>query len=826
MKLSITALTVLLLSAGASAQTACTEPQDPIELLGFGDAGVTLSYAMTIDDEATGQGTFTAEVVHEHGGTPVWVGLGFSETGLMIPADAVLAFDGGEPEKYRLTERASSGVTATGGSLDEASFVQNATHSVLKFARPLVDGDSTIVKGSNKIIWALGSSNSFGIHANRGAASLTFEACIAETSSPTEAPILPEIEDEEIAALAEEDEEDPWSTPAPTPWSYGGGGYSGNTPPTPWPTSAPTPWPTSAPTPWPTKWPTSGPTTAPTAWQTEGGEVKEDAAGVLPPAKVDCAVPHNSIELVGPNGQGVTLTYVVNIEDESTGQGTFTAEVVHEHNGSPGWVGLGFSASGGMTPADAVISFDADTPKIYSLTGRFSGGVNAASVQNLQDHSFEQDETRSTLRFTRNMIVDGLTPITEGANNIIFAYGSSNAFGVHSNRGSSSITLQRCDPEAGPADTPAPTLPPVEQPTISPAPTQPRGERPEFAASVVLADGVITMNYVVELDEDDANNGYLIAEVVCECNAWLGFAVAESAGGSMVGADAIIALPDDNEVTKYSLSARNINGVNEVEGGRQTLEGALVDQNATHTVMFFKKRLVEPNEEPILATGINTFLWAYGFGNSLSTHKARGGFDLDLADGGLLEVETPGTYQSFWATHGTLAATAWGILSPLAIGSSLLRDMIPSQALWFKLHMFLNMTVFIFTLIAFTLAVTALQLGTVEGEDPGHFRVLTHRTVGLAIMLLVLVQVLGGMFRPHPPAQKPYGKEGELEEKAPARLYWEILHKGSGYGLVALCWWEVQEGIRLYSERFGTADLRPAFWATTGIIAGSILIVW
>jgi hypothetical protein len=70
------------------------------------------------------------------------------------------------------------------------------------------------------------------------------------------------------------------------------------------------------------------------------------------------------------------------------------------------------------------------------------------------------------------------------------------------------------------------------------------------------------------------------------------------------------------------------------------------------------------------------------------------------------------------------------------------------------------------------------------------------------------------MLRPHAPRKLAYGV---MEFK---------VHKGSGYGLLACSWWQVQSGLTLYAVRFGTMDLLPAFWGVVGSIASIVALLY
>ena len=223
-----------------------------------------------------------------------------------------------------------------------------------------------------------------------------------------------------------------------------------------------------------------------------------------------------------------------------------------------------------------------------------------------------------------------------------------------------------------------------------------------------------------------------------------------------------------------------------------------------------------------------------------------------------------------WVVHGLLMATSWGLLAPLAIGSSLLRSLV--GPMWFKIHQYFQMTVLCFTSIAFGLAVINVHLD--EGE---HFDE-THKRVGLSIFILLLLQVASGLFRPHLPAAPPVTQasgpapsEGQCEpehassidrgavessssrgeiveddhddpaierrvetassqstrdekvdipKKSPQRWFFEIQHRVLGALLVGLAWFNCTTGI---NEEFEETSALLVFWIVVGTICFGVL---
>ncbi len=102
---------------------------------------------------------------------------------------------------------------------------------------------------------------------------------------------------------------------------------------------------------------------------------------------------------------------------------------------------------------------------------------------------------------------------------------------------------------------------------------------------------------------------------------WVAMAFSEST--SMIPNTAIIALPDDNTVQKYSLSSRSLSGVTPLESSQQTLTDATVTQEDGRTIMTFTKKLADFDEVAVVE-GTNKFNWAFGTSNALAFHAKKG----------------------------------------------------------------------------------------------------------------------------------------------------------------------------------------------------------
>jgi len=111
--------------------------------------------------------------------------------------------------------------------------------------------------------------------------------------------------------------------------------------------------------------------------------------------------------------------------------------------------------------------------------------------------------------------------------------------------------------------------------------------------------------------------------------------------------------------------------------------------------------------------------------------------------------------RQLWLVHGALMALSWGVLVPCAIGSSLLRAIIGGP-LWFQIHQYTQMLAFLTTTAGFGIAVYNVQREDEGGSSPDEHFDEGHKAIGLSIFVLVVAQMLSGIFRPHlPPPPSP-----------------------------------------------------------------------
>ena len=170
------------------------------------------------------------------------------------------------------------------------------------------------------------------------------------------------------------------------------------------------------------------------------------------------------------------MAYVLELEDENTGQGTLTVEAVYK---GVAWVGIGFSETGAMAPSVAVVALPDEpvsdvNPSKYHLQSHFFSGVIRQDTPALSNTNIFQNETHTILSFTTPLLVEGEYPIlANGVNKIIHAIGYDNGFGLHGERGRTLVEFTPCakqdnvSPEA--ADNVSPEAAEEEPDTSNPA---------------------------------------------------------------------------------------------------------------------------------------------------------------------------------------------------------------------------------------------------------------------------------------------------------------------------------------------------------------------
>ena len=143
------------------------------------------------------------------------------------------------------------------------------------------------------------------------------------------------------------------------------------------------------------------------------------------------------------------------------------------------------------------------------------------------------------------------------------------------------------------------------------------------------------------------------------------------------------------------------------------------------------------------------------------------------------------------------------------------------QGLWFEMHRGLNTLAIVMTIIAFAIIVNELEKNT---PDPDHFQPIDgggaigkHKTIGLVVFILSLLQGIGGVLRPHLPEKNDDGSNATPVSSV--RVFWEFAHKLSGVAILAMAWYQCHSGLVTYANNFAADDYSDVFWGVTGAIS-------
>jgi cytochrome b561 len=535
-------------------------------------------------------------------------------------------------------------------------------------------------------------------------------------------------------------------------------------------------------------------------------------------------------------GIPITISYVVT-EDDSPHGGVLKAQVTHE---GQGYVAAGFSNDGHMIGALSVIGLP-DEPISDSNPGKYDLGLTGAILtdqQTIFDSAVVQNDTHTVLTFSKYLKEEGEIELNvTGSNYVLVAAGTSNAMGAHIYRASELLSFQSCenDMESGATEESTETgSTPVPSSVTSGATTYNQTETvlpPAMVSNEIINcsnfqssyefDGIpLTIDYVVTEDASP-HGGVLKAQVTYKGQGYV--AAGFSPDGRMIGALSVIGLPyelmSDSNPGKYDLGVMGA-----ILMDQQTIFDSAVVQNDTHTVLTFSKYLKEEGEIELDPRGSNYVLVAAGTSNALGPHvyRASVAFPFQPCQEGqlassavtpaaaavLLEIDDK---KGLFKAHGVLAILAWGVLAPLAVANSMCRHWIPGQGLWFQLHRGMNILVLLFTIVSFVLVVRAMN--ETSGDNANHFQarkgaIGKHHTIGLVVMILVVVQSIAGILRPHTPAKG--------ERPSAIRVLWEYGHRLCGMAMLAMGWYQCHSGLVLYAERFvNEKDYTEAFWAVT-----------
>ena len=140
-----------------------------------------------------------------------------------------------------------------------------------------------------------------------------------------------------------------------------------------------------------------------------------------------------------------------------------------------------------------------------------------------------------------------------------------------------------------------------------------------------------------------------------------------------------------------------------------------------------------------------------------------------------------------------------GVLIPMSFKDAFNND----KTMWFKVHRIMQTSGTLLLVIGCAAAFANVRV---------HFNG-THQNLGLAVLILAVLQILNAVFRPSK-------KVDEDNPSSMSRYMWELLHKNLGRLVIVLAWINVFLGVRLLEDWYITS---PAL--TTGLISVQATII-
>lgn len=295
----------------------------------------------------------------------------------------------------------------------------------------------------------------------------------------------------------------------------------------------------------------------------------------------------------------------------------------------------------------------------------------------------------------------------------------------------------------------------------------------------------------------------------------------------MVGSDAVIGLPSENKVQYYELKSKDLKGVQlDQSETEKSLSRKSISQSSTKTVMSFTMAFSSDKGVLIRRTGINTFLYAYGSSNTLGYHTGRGIFQIDFSDYSTPASNVTETIEFATNTsnltsavvssseanrsrstkliiaHGVLATVAFLVVTPIAISTAILRDIVYLRKRWYYLHSGLNVFAWCLSIAAVACAITA-----VTRSGSGHFT-NRHEILGIIITVSLTFQIVGALYRPSEDAQG-------VHLSCSKRRVWKKLHQCVGVLILIFGLAQVYDGMLMLQQSYGVnASLTSFFWAS------------
>ncbi|KAK9074087.1 hypothetical protein SSX86_006684 [Deinandra increscens subsp. villosa] len=126
-------------------------------------------------------------------------------------------------------------------------------------------------------------------------------------------------------------------------------------------------------------------------------------------------------------------------------------------------------------------------------------------------------------------------------------------------------------------------------------------------------------------------------------------------------------------------------------------------------------------------------------------------------------------------THGVLNAVSWGILMPMgAMVARYLKVFKVAHPAWFYIHVACQVT-------AYGVGIAGWATGLKLGSDSVGIKYTTHRNIGITLFVFATLQVFALLLRPKPDHKY--------------RIYWNAYHISIGYAVISLSITNVFKGL-------------------------------
>lgn len=456
-----------------------------------------------------------------------------------------------------------------------------------------------------------------------------------------------------------------------------------------------------------------------------------------------------------------------------------------------GWVGIGFPDKfGSMAPADIALGWVDSGETIltsYHPTGQSISKDDVDDSVKLSNIKGKQANGVTTIQFVRRLD-EGKNPIKLQPDfPVNVAIGDSDALVYHgTTRDSLKIDFGASLGEsAAPTSSPAEEASPPSELSIEPS-TEPESQRMKnkgsgpaelenkcgplsgsnFTCTIVAGD--VTIKWAFVPDESTSTpfeSGEVRMAISAATEGWVGVSFAEIAG-SMDPANVLLGWISGNTVTAnvYEINSPSISE-NEISENfsLRDLAGSQVDGITTVSFVFDTKDVTFPVD----FTQNVDMNWAVGANDALAYHGSRrGSFAMSFLSGNSIAISQDlGDYK----VHGSFMIVAWIGLAPLGVliarNKDSFRFKVFGKEIWFIFHACIQA-------LALLCMIIGLIIASIEFDDPASEEGKRHRRVGIAIIVIGLVQGVIPIFRPHP--------------DSPFRYIFNYIHWYLGRGAVVL----------------------------------------